>query len=165
MKKILGFLTALVLFCQTQAQKTELDAMTNKCPGGRCQSDCWFTDCSLCCPAGTRPECSCFFEFSRCNCKTDIMYPDAVITVHAERLTVFVGWLKQTGNRLLIPFSSFQNSLLSARTTDISGTDYRVSPDKYAAALAAFEKAVAGLSATEDYRKAQAEIGARMLAR
>jgi hypothetical protein len=93
------------------------------------------------------------------------MYPDAVITVHAERLTVFVGWLKQTGNRLLIPFSSFQNSLLSARTTDISGTDYRVSPDKYAAALAAFEKAVAGLSATEDYRKAQAEIGASMLAR
>ena len=48
---------------------------------------------------------------------------------------------------------------------EVSETDFQVSTDKYAAALATFEKSVSGLKDTDDYRKAQAEIDARKTAR
>jgi hypothetical protein len=164
MKKFFGILIAMAILNITKAQISG-DAALNKCPGGRCVSDCWFTDCSLCCPEATRAECSCFFEFSRCTCKSNPMALDVVITVHYDRLVSFTGWLKTNGNRLLTPFQNLQNSLLAAKTTSVSATDFRVLYDRYAAALASFEKSVAGLSATEDYRKAQTEIDARKLAR
>ncbi len=165
MKKLFAILIAFIGLQTSQAQLSSGEAALNKCPGGRCQSDCFFTDCFSCCPDGTRAECNCFIEFARCYCKINVMAYDAVVTVHYDRLLSFTNWLKTTGNRLYTPFLNLQGSLLAARTKEVSTTDFQVAADKYASAMTTFEKAVGGFSGTVDYQKAQTEISARKAVR
>lgn len=129
------------------------------CPGGKCASDCWFTECQSCCGVGQIADCSCLFEFARCKCKANVL-----ALADFARINNFAQWLKESDNKLLQIFENLETKLGEIKIEKINESTYSVDPEKYNEILNEFELSIKDYLDTDDYKNANTHLAELIVA-